>query len=185
MKSTLGLPGVIACLLGLALPSPARAQADDLEIRGDAVSKEKTEVMLVQKSTGAGRWVAVGQSFAGYQVAAYDARTGQLTLTKDNQTRILTLSKATVQAAPASPVTPEQQKSLLNNLRQIAAAADQYFLEQGVSKVELSRLVGTTPDKYIKELKPVAGESYAGLVIEQGKPIRIKTAGGFEMEYKN
>lgn len=183
MKSSLGLPGVIACLLGLALPCPVRAQVDDLEIRGDAVSKEKTEVMLVQKSTGAGRWVAVGQTFAGYKVTAYDAKTGQLTLTKDNQTRILTLSKATVQAAQATPVTPEQQKSIMNNLRQLSAAADQYFLEQGVDKVDASKLIG--PNAYIRELKPVAGESYTGFIIEQGKPVRIKTAGGFEMEYKN
>lgn len=185
MRSSFGLSVLIICLFGLALPAPIRAQADDLEIRGDAVSKEKTEVMLVQKSTGTGRWVAVGQTFAGYKVTAYDAKTGQLTLTKDNQTRILTLTKATVQAAQASPVTPEQQKALMNNLRQLSAAADQYFLEQGVSRVEIAKLVGTTPEKYIKEIKPVAGETYTGLVIEQGKPIRIKTAGGFEMEYKN
>ena len=184
MRSSFGLPALISCLLGLALPTPIRAQADDLEIRGDAVSKEKTEVMLVQKSTGTGRWVTVGQTFAGYKVTAYDAKTGQLTLTKDNQTRSLTLAKATVQAAQASPVTPEQQKALMNNLRQLSAAADQYFLEQGVNRVEIAKLVGTTPEKYIKEIKPVAGETYTGLVIEQGKPIRIKTAGGFEMEYQ-
>lgn len=182
MRSSFGLPAWIIFLLGLALPTSIRAQPDDLEIRGDAVSKEKTEVMLVQKSTGTGRWVAVGQTFAGYKVTAYDAKTGQLTLTKDNQTRILILSKATVQAAQATPVTPEQEQALKSNLRQIRAAADQYFLEQGVNRVEIAKLVGTTPDKYIKELKPVAGETYTGLVIEQGKPIRIKTAGGFEME---
>ena len=183
MRSFFGLSGLIVCLLGLAPPVPVRAQADDLEIRGDAVSKEKTEVMLVQKSTGTGRWVAVGQTFAGCKVTAYDVKTGRLTLTKDNQTTILTLSKATLQTAQATPVTPEQQKSIMNNLRQLSAAADQYFLEQGVDKVDAGKLIG--PNAYIKELRPVAGESYTGFIIEQGKPVRIKTAGGFEMEYKN
>ena len=38
--------------------------------------------MLIQKSTGNGRWVKIGQSFAGYTVKSYDDKTGQLTLTR-------------------------------------------------------------------------------------------------------
>ncbi|MGJ8648876.1 MAG: hypothetical protein ACSHX4_00830 [Opitutaceae bacterium] len=56
-----------------------------------------------------------------------------------------------------------QEKAVTNNLRQIASAADQYFLEEGKTSVTIEELVG--PDKYIRELIPVAGESYEGMII--------------------
>ena len=138
--------------------------------------------MLVQKSTGAGRWVTLGQKYAGYTLTAYDDPSGRLTLTKDQTTHILLLKKATVEAVKTTPPSPEDQKSMQNNLRQLAAAADQYFLENGVNRVESAKLIG--PNAYIRELKPVAGESY-NFVIEQGQPLRIKTTSGFQMEFKN
>jgi hypothetical protein len=58
------------------------------------------------------------------------------------------------------------EKAILNNLRQLAAAADQFFLENGVAKVKLEQLVG--PDKYIKKLNPVDGEDYSKLDLTQG-----------------
>lgn len=187
MKSSFRRTSVALGWLGFLLPVEAWSQADDFEIAGASVSSSVTEVMLIQKSTGDGRWVKIGQSFAGYTAKSYDAKTGQLTLTKDQSTHVLTLKKATVQTAGATmtPPRPEEQKSITNNLRQLAAASDQYFLEQGVSTVNSSQLIGPEPNKYIKEMKPVAGETYLGITIEQGKPIRVKTAGGFEMEYKN
>ena len=51
-----------------------------------------------------------------------------------------------------------QDKTVLNNARQLSAAADQYFLEQGVSTVTLGNLVGTT--NYVKALNLVANETY-------------------------
>ena len=51
-----------------------------------------------------------------------------------------------------------QDKAVLNNARQLAAAADQYFLENGVSSVSVSNLVGAA--NYVKALNLVAGESY-------------------------
>jgi hypothetical protein len=186
MKSPFNWPGFVIAVGAFCLPSQVRAQTDDIEISGVTVSTNATEVMLIQKSTGAGRWVKIGQSFAGYTAKSYDDKTGQLTLIHGEVTRILTLKKSTVAAASATPATPEQQKALTNNLRQLAAAADQYFLEQGVNTVTVGQLIGTEPTKYIKELKPAAGETYPGnMVIEQGKPIKIKTAGGFEMSYQN
>lgn len=141
--------------------------------------------MLIQKSTGAGRWVKIGQSFAGYTVTSYDAKTDRLTVTKDQVTHVLTLKKSAVQSGAGTPATPEQQQSITNNLRQLSSAADQYFLEQGVIVVNSSQLIGPEKTKYIKELKPVAGETYLGITIEQGKPIRVKTASGFSMEHQN
>ena len=51
-----------------------------------------------------------------------------------------------------------QDKAVLNNARQLAAAADQYFLENGVSSVLQSDLIGAT--NYVKALNLVANETY-------------------------
>ncbi len=51
-----------------------------------------------------------------------------------------------------------QDKAVLNNMRLLAAAADQYFTEKGTSKVRFSSLVGSSA--YIKSFSDVAGESY-------------------------
>src|ERR1700761_5760899 len=54
--------------------------------------------------------------------------------------------------------TSSQDKAVLNNARQLAAAADQYFLENGVSSVAQANLIG--PSAYVKSLNLVAGETY-------------------------
>src|SRR5471032_1163139 len=51
-----------------------------------------------------------------------------------------------------------QDKAVLNNARQLAAAADQYYLENGVSSVTQGALVGST--SYVKALNLVANELY-------------------------
>ena len=54
--------------------------------------------------------------------------------------------------------TASQDKTVLNNARQLSAAADQYYLENGVSTVASSNLVGS--DKYVKAINTVASETY-------------------------
>lgn len=51
-----------------------------------------------------------------------------------------------------------QDKAVLNNARQLAAAADQHFLENGVSSVELTDLTGA--GNYVKAINTVASETY-------------------------
>ena len=51
-----------------------------------------------------------------------------------------------------------QNKAVLNNARQLAAGADQYYLEYGVSTVAQTNIVGA--DKYVKSLSTVANETY-------------------------
>ena len=51
-----------------------------------------------------------------------------------------------------------QDKAVLNNVRQLASAADQYFLENGVNSVALTSLVG--PTNYVKTFQTVANEAY-------------------------
>ena len=66
-----------------------------------------------------------------------------------------------------------QTKAITNNLRQLASAADQYFIENGVTVSAQTELVGT--DKYVKTLNPVAGETYPA-TITQG--VAIEATGG-------
>ncbi len=71
-----------------------------------------------------------------------------------------------------------QDKAVLNNAKQIAAAADQYFLENGndsVTLVNLTALIGSTA--YIKSFSPVASEVYPS-TIAAGTPIVITNIGG-------
>jgi type IV pilus assembly protein PilA len=63
-----------------------------------------------------------------------------------------------------------QDKAVMNNMRQLGAAADQYFLEAGVSNVQLTALVGSSA--YVKALSTVANESYP-TDYTQGTPIIV------------
>jgi type IV pilus assembly protein PilA len=53
-----------------------------------------------------------------------------------------------------------QDKAVTNNLRQLSAAGQQYFLESGNTTVNSVLLVGTYSSQYIKVLATVAGEAY-------------------------
>ena len=71
--------------------------------------------------------------------------------------------------------TSSQDKAVLNNARQLSAAADQYYLENGVSTVASSNLIGAT--NYVKAINTVAKESYpAGF--SQGITITIGAIAG-------
>lgn len=68
--------------------------------------------------------------------------------------------------------TASQEKVVLNNLRQLSAAADQHYLENGVTTARYDDLVG--PGKYIKQMNPVGGEDYRLLLFKQGAPLRVR-----------
>ena len=68
-----------------------------------------------------------------------------------------------------------QDKTVLNNARQISAAADQYYLENGVSSVSLGDLIG--PTNYVKSLNLVANETYPG-TCAQGEAITVLGVAG-------
>ena len=71
--------------------------------------------------------------------------------------------------------TASQDKAVLNNARQLSGAADQYYLENGVSTVDSSNLVGAT--NYVKAINTVAKEAYpAGY--SQGTTITITGVAG-------
>lgn len=71
--------------------------------------------------------------------------------------------------------TASQDKAVLNNARQLAAAADQYMMENGVSSISYGSLVGST--NYVKSINLVANETYPG-GYTQGVAITISGVGG-------
>ena len=68
-----------------------------------------------------------------------------------------------------------QDKAITNNMRQLGAAADQYFLEQGVTSANITALVGSSA--YVKALSTVANESYP-LAFTQGSAIIVTNISG-------
>lgn len=71
--------------------------------------------------------------------------------------------------------TSSQDKAVINNARQLASAADQYFLENGVTTVARASLVGS--DKYVKNINAVANETYP-LAYTQGITISVTGVAG-------
>jgi type IV pilus assembly protein PilA len=78
--------------------------------------------------------------------------------------------------------TASQEKAVMNNLRQFAAAGDQFCLEKGVRAAGYGDLVG--PQKYIRAMVSVAGERYENLRFVQGQPLRVRLPDGRVVEYK-
>ncbi|MFI5357641.1 MAG: prepilin-type N-terminal cleavage/methylation domain-containing protein [Opitutales bacterium] len=68
-----------------------------------------------------------------------------------------------------------QDKAVLSNARQLAAATDQYMMEYGKSTVSIGMLVGLT--NYVKSLDTVASETYPNLYTA-GAPITVLAVGG-------
>lgn len=88
-----------------------------------------------------------------------------------------------VMAIPAFNKVREEarEKTILNNLRQVASAGQQYLLDQGVTQATYSQLLG---DKRFPSIKPVAGESYTTLsVAENGTKLVATAAGGQRIVY--
>src|SRR5664280_1709532 len=68
-----------------------------------------------------------------------------------------------------------QDKTVMNNMRQLGGAADQYFLEFGTSYASITALVGSSA--YIKALNTVANEVYP-VTFSQGITITVTGIAG-------
>lgn len=101
--------------------------------------------------------------------------TGELGRLVDENTRLSALAKApaaTVSNASTRTMSAaEIQQAVLNNLRQVAAARDQYVLENGRPPGSITDLVGT--NSYIRRLLSVAGESYANISTDRDYARRL------------
>ena len=68
-----------------------------------------------------------------------------------------------------------QDKAVTNNMRQLGAAADQYFLENGVTTAAIASLVGSSA--YVKVLSTVANEYYPQ-TFTQAIPVIVSNISG-------
>jgi hypothetical protein len=107
----------------------------------------------------------------------------------DGNGALLALNRQSKQTLPPSEaellaVSPEGRreamvrrvdKPVLNNARQLSAAADQYYLENGMSTVSIGDLVG--PTNYVREINLVANETYPA-AFTQGVTITIVGVAG-------
>ena len=164
----------------------AAAPAVKLEFSGVDAPAQPVRVALVDPASKEQAWVPVGGNFAGCEVRGYDPRRQRITLARGTDIWELALEGGRpAAAAPDAEEAGRIVKQVTNNLRQIAAASDQYFLEYGISTVRLDQLVG--PDKYIRELKPADGEDYAKLKLDQSPvPVEwtIVTGRGVTVRYR-
>ena len=78
-----------------------------------------------------------------------------------------------------------QDKAVLNNLRQLSSAADQYFLEAGVSTVSYGDLVGSNSSNYIKAIQLVAKETYDDSIAQGLGVSAAGVAGARTITYTN
>jgi type IV pilus assembly protein PilA len=76
-----------------------------------------------------------------------------------------------------------QDKTVTNNLRQIGAGADQYFLEKGVSSVNSSELLGA--ENYVKTVITVANETYYQTLLQGSAITASGVAGARTITYIN
>jgi type IV pilus assembly protein PilA len=78
-----------------------------------------------------------------------------------------------------------QRKAIMNNLRQLAAASDQYYLETGHTQATYEQLVGPEPTKYIKHIHSIDGERYDLIEFKQGQPLLVLRRSGEIVKYEN
>ncbi len=167
----------------LLLPTAAFG-AGNIEFNGLIVADGKTQVSLTNTDTGACGWVPVGGVFSGYTVTSFDEKNDQIVLKKGTLNLPVKLKNAVIveQAAPP-PINPlsgmggpnGQGPSVAGNLRQINAAANQYFLATGKTSASMADLAPYLP---AGSIAPVNGESYTNLTVNQGQPISITNANG-------
>jgi hypothetical protein len=167
-------------LLLLMLATTGLGAEPALEFSGVLAAGSETRISLTDKASGESRWLKLGQDFGGYLVAAYEAPSETVVLTRDGQRFRLKLKDAKVKAGAKEP-TPEIKKAILNNLRQLSAAADQFYLENGVAQTTYDQLVGA--DKYVKKIEALDGENYRQIVFKQGVAMSVTTASGYTTTY--
>lgn len=102
---------------------------------------------------------------------------------------------AALAAKPPVPPTPaparksvtlgmsrgELQQAILNNLRQIASARDQYSLENGRVPSSVEDLVGR--NGFIRQVRTVGGEDYTGLSMAPAQVLTVTTPDGISVTY--
>ncbi|MDO8544770.1 MAG: sigma-70 family RNA polymerase sigma factor [Opitutaceae bacterium] len=99
----------------------------------------------------------------------------------------LAAERAALTSAPRRPGAAlgmprfEIESRILNNLRQIAAARDQFILENKRPPSSIRELVGSTA--YIRRMIPVDGEDYSSLSMDPNVGLAVTSVSGVKMTY--
>lgn len=176
-RAALAVFGLTAIATSLPATEPA---LDFVGLLGEGGG---VRVALKSRTTGTTSWLKIGQALDDYAVARVDPATDTVVVKKDGAEFTLHLVSAKVRAGQ-SEMPPELKQRVLNNLRQLSSAADQYFLEHGVNEVTYDQLVGPEKEKYIKQIVPVDGEDYRSIRFVQGKPLEVRTRQGFVVSFE-
>ncbi len=180
MKTKHAIAGLFAVWLALL----GRAAGPEIEFTGVLVTGPETKVALASKGAGPAQWVSIGAEFGGFTVTAYESQPDTVVLTKDGQKFRVRLKDAKVMPGMVEPPS-EIKTAILNNLRQLGALADQYYLENGKMTATLAEVTRFYPKvKPAKWLEPLAGEDYSQIKFEQGKPISVTTSGGYTISHQ-
>jgi hypothetical protein len=113
------------------------------------------------------------------EVSRFELVDGDLVLTRSDTGRSMRYTRVTEpdssdsQNSSGKNSASGDEEQIRRNLRQIAAAADQFFLETGTETATYNQLTA-----YFKPLKSVSGEKYDGLVIRRDQPFQVTTADG-------
>lgn len=174
---------------GISLHIGAMLLAAPVEIRftGVDASSDPVHVSLIHPATQERAWVKLGGRFAGCDVRAYDARKNTLRLARGDETWEIRLESAVIAVDTLSDAERAQiEKQVTNNLRQLDAAAQQFYLEYAVNTVKFEQLVGTGPNHYIKVVKSADAEDYTKLdftLATEPKEWVVVTRRGVEVRY--
>ena len=176
---------------GLTYISPSLttrlARIAELNPKLDASQQQTLAFILTMLPHGDAPLVSVRQNLAdGILIRSHWGTSHKANLMFANPGVIVTTGLLSAMAIPAFQKVraSSQEKAVLNNLRQLGAAADQYFLETGKTVCGYRDLVGPEPKKFIKGIAPVAGEDYTKLLFRKGQPkITVTLPGGAAVTY--
>jgi RNA polymerase sigma factor (sigma-70 family) len=114
--------------------------------------------------------------------ADLSALMGEVTRLKEANVALASAQKTTPAATSERRSTTmglarwELQEAMYNNLRQIAAAREQFVLENSRSPSALREIVGRTA--YIRTIRPIDGEDYSQLSMNTGDPLTVTLPDG-------
>ena len=171
----------VAALLLLSLN--LRADGPGIEFSGYLNDERGLVFALKHPASGDSKWVTVGQEFADFKVVRFDEKAESLVIAKGRTEYILPMAKSAVKKEQVEPA-PEIKRKIVHNLRQLTAAADQFFLETGKKVATYEDWVGKK--KYVKHLESFAGEDYRNVKFTQPPQAKVEvtTGEGFVVSYK-
>ena len=78
-----------------------------------------------------------------------------------------------------------QDKTVLNNLRQLYTGMNSYYLERGASSVATTDLMGSNSSQYVKTFQTVANETYPAVLVSGSYITASGIAGARTVTYGN